>query len=880
MFKGKTTTYIVISLFLLIIAISAASFFVFQTFENQKEIVKEQKQLLIRNNYLIKDIFLNLERLEEHENDAKDNIKSAALLYRLSFSVFKNGGIVPELENEIVLPQAEKEYIQDLKLTSDYMESFSAKTELIPENPVFIYQSVSRPVLVNGKIITKKEIVQKKNQQLKKAIKSLMPLMHKLENINAAMIKTADEKIRKKLNSQIFSFIVAFFLIITSISLILLFFKKKVVDELNMLYNENLNINTSFNKKQQVDYSKFYFNSLFETTQNFKQLLLDLSVFTDNLYQNNFNTKPGEQLSQTSLNSGLIALRDNLKKREKEEKARRIHEKRRQWAVEGRNKISNILQSTGTISELTDKVIIGLAKYLGAAQGGIFLLKQDDEAGKYLEMASAFAYDRKKYLTKKIPLGDGLLGMAALEETTYWLKSIPKDYIEIESGLGEAAPKSLLIVPLKAENEMPGVLEIAAFNKFEQHEVDFIEEIAQNIGSSLRSVKIAEQTAKLLEESRKKSEELASQDSQMRERFQELRDAQRKAKKNEMEMSALISVIDTSLLKCEISDKGYIISANRRFFTLTDFHSDELLNRYFGMLLDEKEQKLFSENLKKVLKGETIQFSTEVKTKFEKEAWVLMQMAPVRNEEGKITEALLIGNDITHQQRIEEKNKQLLKETIEKANKLSEQDKDMQTNIKVLLKTQEQLIKKEFELNALLGAIDTNYIIIEFTQDKIILNANERFKFIFKGEEIDLTNVTINDIICEKNKLELDKNWENIVNGSNYDATLEFNDFEEKPVWLIFSLSPVRDQAGNVNKVVMIASDITSQKAAEEKIAVQAKEMEQQEEFMKLNMQEMTETNELLQNTLNSIKEKEKLKIEKKANKNDLKYFEWIDELF
>jgi len=96
-------------------------------------------------------------------------------------------------------------------------------------------------------------------------------------------------------------------------------------------------------------------------------------------------------------------MRDSLKKAAEEEEKRKIEDQKRSWANEGHARFGEILrQNNNDLQKLCDSVIAALVKYVGANQGGIFLWNDEDKTHQYFELVSAFAWDRKKYLTKQI----------------------------------------------------------------------------------------------------------------------------------------------------------------------------------------------------------------------------------------------------------------------------------------------------------------------------------------------------------------------------------------------------------------------------------------------------------------------------------------------
>ena len=84
---------------------------------------------------------------------------------------------------------------------------------------------------------------------------------------------------------------------------------------------------------------------------------------------------------------------------------------------------------------------------------------------------ASYAYDRRKHLKKTIKPGEGLVGRCIQEGDTIFLTDVPKDYVKIKSGLGQDDPRSLLIVPMKLNENVIGVIEIASLEVFENFQI-------------------------------------------------------------------------------------------------------------------------------------------------------------------------------------------------------------------------------------------------------------------------------------------------------------------------------------------------------------------------------------------------------------------------
>ena len=175
--------------------------------------------------------------------------------------------------------------------------------------------------------------------------------------------------------------------------------------------------------------------------------LKETTDFSIEIGKGNFDS-PFVPLSEDDdLGNALLEMRTNLKHATEEESKRKKEDEQRNWASQGIAKFSDILrQNNDNIEKLSYDVISSLVKYCDANQGGLFIVNDDDQNDKFIEMASAYAFNRKKFLEKRIEIGVGLVGRAIQEAETIYVTDIPENYITITSGLGDDNPKSILIV--------------------------------------------------------------------------------------------------------------------------------------------------------------------------------------------------------------------------------------------------------------------------------------------------------------------------------------------------------------------------------------------------------------------------------------------------
>lgn len=232
--------------------------------------------------------------------------------------------------------------------------------------------------------------------------------------------------------------------------------------------------------------------------------------------------------STDELSNKLIGMRDTLRNNAEEDQ-------RRNWATSGLAQIGEILRSSDNTRELYDNIIKFVVKYVKSNQGGLFLLNDDHENDHYLELVACYAFERKKFIEKRLDLGKGLVGQCFMEGARIHLKKIPDGYVHITSGLGGTNPSSLLLIPMKVNDKSYGVLELASFQHYDEHVIVLVEKFAESIAAAVSSVKINESTRILLEKTQQQAEEMRSQEEEMRQNMEELSATQEEMLRKERE---------------------------------------------------------------------------------------------------------------------------------------------------------------------------------------------------------------------------------------------------------------------------------------------------------------------------------------------------------
>lgn len=240
---------------------------------------------------------------------------------------------------------------------------------------------------------------------------------------------------------------------------------------------------------------------------------------------------------------------ETLEKTLEDNKLANEAEEKRNWIAKGTSEIARLLR--GDINDkFYQQLVSAVVNFMKINQAGIYTIEEDDdykEKNLFIELKACYAYDRNKFLTKRIEIGQGLVGQCYLEKESIYLKEVPASYIHITSGLGEATPKSILIVPLIHDKQVEGIMEIASFNEFAPHQIEFAEKLSETLASYIAANRINLKTKNLLEQSQQQSEELRAQEEEMRQNMEEMQATQEEIHRKEKEYLDRIEELEKEL---------------------------------------------------------------------------------------------------------------------------------------------------------------------------------------------------------------------------------------------------------------------------------------------------------------------------------------------
>ncbi|MGW2640315.1 HAMP domain-containing protein [Streptomyces sp. NPDC001348] len=203
-----------------------------------------------------------------------------------------------------------------------------------------------------------------------------------------------------------------------------------------------------------------------------------------------------------------------------------IANKEQDWLKGNLARISALMQGRRDLEDVASLIMSELTPVVSAQHGAFFLamplvdgkdMSAESEEAYELRMLGSYGYSMGSMPTSFRP-GEALIGTAAEEKRTILVENAPSGYLKISSGLGEAPPAQVIVLPVLFEGKVLGIIELASFTPFTQIQKDFLNQIAEMIATSVNTISVNTKTEVLLRQSQELTEQLRLRSEELEQR--------------------------------------------------------------------------------------------------------------------------------------------------------------------------------------------------------------------------------------------------------------------------------------------------------------------------------------------------------------------------
>jgi|GEM_PF-3018732 len=271
---------------------------------------------------------------------------------------------------------------------------------------------------------------------------------------------------------------------------------------------------------------------------------------------------------------------EKLNKTLEELNAARVNDEKQNWININFANLLSLMRSEKDESKLYDLIVSTVVKSVKANQAMLFIYHSEEQE---FRLICAHAYERKKYMDKNIRAGEGLVWECYLEKSNIIMTDVPNNYVSITSGLGEATPRFVILLPLKNNTQVEGVLELASFQMLDKYQIEYLNKAGEALGSFIANQRISAKTKILLQESQDAAEQLKAQEEEMKQSMEELNASQEEMSRKNSEVEKMFH--DSLLKEAELNEKIKEIAVIKERESLSHEKQINFVNNYRKTLL-------------------------------------------------------------------------------------------------------------------------------------------------------------------------------------------------------------------------------------------------------------------------------------------------------
>ncbi|KIH83344.1 response regulator [Pseudomonas batumici] len=211
------------------------------------------------------------------------------------------------------------------------------------------------------------------------------------------------------------------------------------------------------------------------------------------------------------------------------------------WLRSGQTELAEQVLGQLTLQLLGHNILQFCAQYLGSAVAALYVR---EEQGALTRVAS-YGFSREQESQEQSILSDeGLVGQAAGQRRLIRLDDVPVDYFKVSSGLGDGSPRSVLVVPTRNDERVNGVIELGFLRPLDDRDVELLELIAGNIGTSIEAARYRQRLQEVLAETQQLNEELQVQQEELKTANEELEEQSQVLKESQAHLETQQSELE------------------------------------------------------------------------------------------------------------------------------------------------------------------------------------------------------------------------------------------------------------------------------------------------------------------------------------------------
>jgi HAMP domain-containing protein/CheY-like chemotaxis protein/signal transduction histidine kinase len=213
----------------------------------------------------------------------------------------------------------------------------------------------------------------------------------------------------------------------------------------------------------------------------------------------------------------VAALKDNVNEMIRSLRDTTLRNNEQDWLKTNLAKFTRMMQGQKNLQSVSQLILSELAPVVNAKHGVFYIMDTNGGSEPILKLTATYAYKERKHLNKQFHIGEGLVGQAAFEKQRILLQNAPDDYITINSGLGEASPMQIVVLPIVFEGQVLAVMELASFTAYSDTYISLLDQLTESIGVVLNTIQANMRTEELLAQSQSLAEELQAQQEELTE---------------------------------------------------------------------------------------------------------------------------------------------------------------------------------------------------------------------------------------------------------------------------------------------------------------------------------------------------------------------------